>query len=89
LTLDVKGTISKEATDMKIVATFMAVAFVLATGTSLAFGACAGHSQAQMVKTQTQDQMSKDRPQPTENTLTVAEKAADPAKSVVQTPEKK
>jgi hypothetical protein len=72
---------------MKIVATFMVVAFMLAAGTSLAFGNCAGHSQAQMVKVQPQEQMSKD--QPPQPQLTVAEKAAVPAQPVVQTPEKK
>jgi hypothetical protein len=85
--LDVESRMERRVTDMKIVATFMVVAFVLAAGTSYAFGACAGHSQAQMVKTQPQDQMSKD--QPTGPTLTVAEKAAEPAKPVAQTPEKK
>jgi hypothetical protein len=72
---------------MKIVATFMVVAFVLAVSTPFAFGACAGHSQAQMVKTQPQEQMSKDQ-QPTGTQLTVAEKAAEPVQPVAQTPEK-
>jgi hypothetical protein len=72
---------------MKIVATFMVAAFVVAASTSFAVGACAGHSQAQMVKTQPQEQMSKD--QPAGSQLTVAEKAAEPAKPVAQPPEKK
>ena len=71
---------------MKIVATFMVVAFVLAVSTPLAFGACAGHSQAQMVKTQPPEQMSKDQPAGT--SFTVAEKASELAKPVAQTPEK-
>jgi hypothetical protein len=72
---------------MKFVATFLVAMFVVAAGTSFAFGDCAGHSKAQMVKSQPQEQMSKEQPATTP--LTVAEKASEPAQPVVKTPEKK
>lgn len=77
---------------MKLVATFLVAVFVVAAGTSFAFGDCAGHNKAQMVKnpSQSQEQMSKE--QPTTTPLTVAEKAAEPAKPVEkasENPEKK
>jgi hypothetical protein len=75
---------------MKLMATLLVAVFVVAAGTSFAFGDCAGHNKAQLVKNQTQEQMSKE--QPTSTPITVAEKAAEPAKTaktVVNTPEKK
>jgi uncharacterized ferritin-like protein (DUF455 family) len=74
---------------MKLLATFLVAIFVVAAGTSFAFGDCAGHSKAQLVKDQTQEQMSKEQPANTGTSFTVAEKAAEPAKPVVKTPEKK
>jgi hypothetical protein len=75
---------------MKFVATFLVAVFVVAAGTSFAFGDCAGHSKAQMVKNETQGQMSKEQPAGAAAPFTVAEKAAQPVQQpVVQTPEKK
>jgi hypothetical protein len=82
-----EGYIAKGVTGMKLVTTFLVAVFVVAAGTSFAFADCAGHNKAQMVKNQTQEQLSKE--QPTSTPLTVAEKAPEPAKTVVQTPEKK
>ena len=76
---------------MKVVTALLVAAFVLAAGTSFAFGDCAGHNKAQLVKTQPQEQMSKDQPskdQPAGTPFTVAEKA-EPTKPAAQTPEKK
>jgi len=67
---------------MKFMATFLVAVFVVAAGTSLAFGDCAGHSKAQLVKNQTQEQMTKEQPAATGSSFTVAEKAAEPAKPV-------
>jgi hypothetical protein len=76
---------------MKIVATFLVAVFVVAAGTSFAFGDCPGHNKAQMVKNQTQnqgqEQMSKDQPAGAGAQFTVAEKATE--KAVVNTLEKK
>jgi hypothetical protein len=71
---------------MKVVAALLVATFVLAVGTSYAFGDCAGHTKAQLAKSQPQEQMSKDQPAGTP--LTVAEKA-EPAKQTAQIPEKK
>lgn len=71
---------------MKVVVALMVAAFVLAAGTSFAFGDCAGHNKAQLVKSQPAEQMSKDQPAGTP--FTVAEKA-EPAKPAAKTPEKK
>jgi hypothetical protein len=73
---------------MKLMATFLVAVFVVAAGTSFAFGDCAGHNKAQMVKNQTQEQMTKEQPAATGSPFTVAEKTAEPAKSV-KTLEKK
>jgi hypothetical protein len=72
---------------MKLVAVLVAAAFVVAAGASLALADCPGHNKAQMVKTQPQEQMSKD--QPAEAQLTVAEKASEPVKAAVKSAEKK
>lgn len=72
---------------MKFVAVLVAAAFVVAAGASLALADCPGHNKAQMVKTQPQEQMSKD--QPAEAQLTVAEKASEPVKAAVKSAEKK
>jgi hypothetical protein len=73
---------------MKLMATFLVAVFVVAAGTSFAFGDCAGHNKAQMVKNQTQEQMTKEQPAATGSPFAVAEKTAEPAKSV-KTLEKK
>ena len=75
---------------MKLISTFLVAVFVVAVGTSVAFGDCVGHNKAQLVKNQAQEQVSKDQPQQASPgaPFTVAEKAAEPAKSV-KTPEKK
>jgi hypothetical protein len=85
--LDGKGSIAKGVTHMKIVATFLVAVFVVAAGTSFAFGDCPGHNKAQMVKNPTQEQMSKDQPAGAGAQFTVAEKATE--KAVVNTQEKK
>jgi hypothetical protein len=82
---------------MKLVAMFLVAAFVVAVGTSFAFGDCAGHNKAQLVKNQSQSQEQLNKEQPAGATLTVAEKAAEtvaekatePAKPAAKTPEKK
>jgi hypothetical protein len=45
---------------MKLVATILVAAFVVAAGMSFAFADCAGHSKAQLVKTD-DPQISSDR----------------------------
>jgi hypothetical protein len=72
---------------MKLVATFLVAVLVVAAGTSFAFGECSGHSKAQLVKNQTQEQVVKEQPAGTQ--VTVAEKVPEVAKTVVNTPEKK
>jgi hypothetical protein len=74
---------------MKLVATFLMAAFVVAVSTSFAFGDCPGHNKAQLVKNPSQSQEQVSKEQPAGATLTVAEKAADPAKPAAKTPEKK
>ena len=74
---------------MKLVATFLVAVFVVAAGTSFAFGDCAGHNKAQMVKSPPQEPQQVSKEQPASTQLTVAEKAAEPAKPVVKTSEKK
>jgi hypothetical protein len=74
---------------MKFMATFLVAVFVVTAGTSFAFGDCAGHSKAQLVKNQTQEQVSKEQPAGTGTPFTVAEKAAEPAKPADKTLEKK
>ena len=66
---------------MKLMATFLVAVFVVAVGTSFAFGDCAGHNKAQMVKNPPQEQMTKDQPAAAGSQFAVAEKAAEPAKS--------
>jgi hypothetical protein len=73
---------------MKLMATLLAAVFVVAVGTSLAFGDCAGHSKAQLVKNQTQEQVTKEPAAATGSPFTVAEKSPEPAKSAT-TQEKK
>jgi hypothetical protein len=68
---------------MKFVATLLVAVFVVASA-SLAFADCAGHNKAQLVKSQPQEQMTK-----AGTPFIVAEKAAEPAKPVVKTSEKK
>jgi hypothetical protein len=72
---------------MKLMATFLVAVFVVAAGTSFAFGDCAGHNKAQLVKNTAPEQMSKE--QPTNTPITVAEKASEAAKTVVNTPKTK
>jgi hypothetical protein len=73
---------------MKLMATFLAAVLVVAAGTALAFGDCAGHSKAQLVKSQPQGQTTKEQPAATGSPFTVAEKATQPAKPAT-TQEKK
>jgi hypothetical protein len=70
---------------MKLVATLLVAVFVVASA-SFAFADCAGHNKAQMVKSPSQEQMSKE--QPASTPFTVAEKATEPAKPVVKTEKK-
>jgi hypothetical protein len=72
---------------MKLLAALLVAVFVVAAGTSFAFGDCAGHNKAQLVKNQALEPMSKE--QPTSTPITVAEKAAEPAKSGGNAPGKK
>lgn len=77
---------------MKIIAMLLVATFVVAAGTSFAFGDCAGHSKAQLVKTQPQDQISQEqltKDQPMGTPITVAEKVAEPVKPAATAPEKK
>jgi hypothetical protein len=74
---------------MKLVATFLVAVFIVAVGASVALADCSGHNKAQLVKNQGQEQVTKDQPASAGTPLTVAEKAAEPAKPVVQTSEKK
>jgi hypothetical protein len=87
--LDEKSHIAKEVTRMKLVATFLVAVFVVAAGTSFAFGDCPGHNKAQMVKNPTQEQMSKDQPAGSGAQFTVAEKTSETTKAPVTTQEKK
>jgi hypothetical protein len=82
MALEGGGHISKGVTHMKLVSTLLVAVFVVAVGTSFAFGDCAGHNKAQLVKNQAQEQISKDQPAGTGSPLTVAEKAAEPGKPV-------
>jgi ABC-type spermidine/putrescine transport system permease subunit I len=74
---------------MKLVATILVAAFVVVASMSFAFAECAGHTKAQMVKNQTQEQMSSTQSTPTASQFAVAEKADAPAKTVVTPKEKK
>jgi hypothetical protein len=65
---------------MKLVATILVAAFVVVVSMSMAFADCAGHTKAQLVKTDDQ-QVSSDR-QANNDTLTAApEKVVRQAKS--------
>ena len=70
-----------------MVAMLVVAAFIMTVGTSLAFGECAGHTKAQLVKTQPQDQLSQDQTPVTP--ITVAEKAPETVKPAEKAPEKK
>jgi hypothetical protein len=74
---------------MKLMATFLVAVFVVVAGTTLAFGDCAGHTKAQLVKNQTQEQISSAQSTTTASQFAVAEKAEAPAKTAVSTQEKK
>jgi hypothetical protein len=74
---------------MKFLATFLVAVFVVAAGTSFAFGDCAGHSKAQMVKNQTQVQTSKTQSTDTNAPFSVAEKGDEAPKPVAKSVEKK
>jgi len=74
---------------MKLMATLLVAIFVVAAGTSFAFGDCAGHSKAQMVKNQTQVQTSKTQPADTAVPFSVAEKGDEAPKPVAKSVEKK
>jgi hypothetical protein len=82
MALEGGGHNSKGVTHMKLVSTLLVAVFVVAVGTSFAFGDCAGHNKAQLVKNQAQEQVSKDQPASTGTPLTVAEKPAERAKPV-------
>jgi hypothetical protein len=74
---------------MKLLATFLVAVFVVAAGTSFAFADCAGHSKAQMVKSQTPEQMTKAQQADTNSPFAVAQKADASAKPVAKTLEQK
>jgi hypothetical protein len=76
---------------MKLVATFLVAVFVMAVGTSFAFGDCAGHNKAQLVKNQgqAQEQLTKDQPADVGAQFTVAEKAAEQVKPAAKIDVKK
>jgi hypothetical protein len=77
----------KEVTGMKVVAVLLMAAFVITTSFSYAFADCAGHTKAQLVKSEPQEQLS--TVQPTTAPITVAEKVAEPEQPVAKAPEKK
>jgi hypothetical protein len=64
---------------MKLVATILVAAFVVAGGTSFAFAECAGHNKAQMVKTN-DPQINTDRQANNDAPAAVSDKAAQPDK---------
>jgi len=74
-------------TGMKVMAVLLMAAFVVTTSISYAFADCAGHTKAQLVKSEPQEQLS--TVQPTTAPITVAEKVADPEQPAVKAPEKK
>jgi len=74
---------------MKLMAALLVAVFVVVAGTTVAFGDCAGHTKAQLVKNQTQEQISSTQSTTTASPFAIAEKAVAPAKTVVPTPEKK
>jgi hypothetical protein len=74
---------------MKLMATFLVAVFLMAVGTSYAFGDCAAHSKAQLVKNQGQEQLTKESQANTGTTFAVAEKVAETAKPADKTDEKK
>ncbi len=75
---------------MKIMAMLLVAAFALTASTSFAFGDCAGHSRAQLVKNQSQEQTQEQvsQEQPTGTPFAVAEKVAEPVKPAEKAPEK-
>ena len=77
----------KGVAGMKILAMMLVAAFVMTVGTSVAFAACAGHTQAQLVQTQPQEQLSQDQTPVTP--ITVAEKVTEAEKPAAKAPEKK
>ena len=91
MALEGRGHIFKGVTHMKLVSTFLVAVFVVAVGTSFAFGDCAAHNKAQLVKNPApaQEQVSKDQPARPSAPLTVAEKTAESAQSLVNTQGKK
>ena len=70
----------------RIAILFMAVVLVAAS-TSFAFAACAGHTKAQLVKSDPREQVSQE--QSTATPITVAEKVAEPVQPMAQASEKK
>ena len=70
---------------MKMVAIVLVAAFALTVGASLAFAECAGHTKAQLVKNESQEQISTD--QPTGTPFVVAEKVPEPVKPAEKSPE--
>ena len=92
MALGERAHILKGVTRMKLVSTFLVAVFVVAVGTSFAFGDCAAHNKAQLVKKQApaQEQVSKDQPASPGAAFTVAEQTAEAAKpAAVKTLEKK
>ena len=65
---------------MKLVATILLAAFVVAAGVSFAFADCAGHSKAQLVQSDN-PQISSDRQVNNEALTAVPDKVAQSAKS--------
>jgi hypothetical protein len=65
---------------MKLVVTILVAAFVVAAGMSFAFADCAGHSKAQLVKTD-DPQISSDRVAATDAVPAVPDKVAQSVKT--------
>ena len=72
---------------MKLMATILVAVFVVAAGTSFVFAECAGHTKAQMVKTN-DPQISSDRVATTDAVPAAPDKVAQSVKTG-KTPEKK
>lgn len=78
--------LGKGVTGMKRIAIFFMAVVLVAASTSFAFAACAGHTKAQLVKSDPREQVSQE--QSTATPITVAEKVAEPVQPVAQASEK-
>jgi hypothetical protein len=80
MVLEGKGSHRKGVTRMKLVATILVAAFVVVASMSFAFAECAGHTKAQMVKSD-EPQISSDRVATTDAVPVVPDKVVQSAKT--------